>query len=74
VYFLLRVFYALGKAFLLLSVGKRSMSIFTVSHARNKVGMETNQVVKPGAEVIEARVLHEEQHRTGMKMRHAYAH
>jgi hypothetical protein len=73
-YVLLRVLYAVAKAFLLLLVGKKDIHNFTVSNARYKVEKEANQVVKPGADAIESRVLHEEQRRTGTKMRHAYAH
>jgi uncharacterized membrane protein len=70
----LRILYALVKVFFLLLIGKRDIRNFTVSHARNKLERETNQVTKPGTDAIEARVLHDEQHRTGIQMRHAYAH
>jgi hypothetical protein len=73
-YVLIRVLCAVTKAFFLLLMGKRDIRNFTVSRARNKVDKETCQVAKQGADAIEARVLHEEQHRTGMKMQHAFAH
>jgi hypothetical protein len=73
-YVVLRVSYAFAKAFFLLFIGKRNIRSFTVSRVRSKVDNETNQVAKPGADVIEAHVLNEEQRRTGMKMQHAYAH
>jgi hypothetical protein len=73
-YVVLRVFYAIAKALILVLMGKGEMSKFTVSEARSKVDKETSHVARPGAEVIESRVLYEEQHRTGGKMQHAYAH
>ncbi|MGD0096792.1 MAG: hypothetical protein ABSB60_09865 [Terracidiphilus sp.] len=73
-YVVLRVFYAIAKALILLLVGKGEMRRFTVSEARSKLDKETSHVARPGAEVIESRVLYEEQHRTSGKMQHAYAH
>lgn len=73
-YVFLRVLYAAAKVAVLLVMGKRDIRNFTVSQARIKVAKETSQVARPGAEVIEARVLYEEQHRTGVNIRHAYAH
>lgn len=73
-YVLLRVLNAVAKAFVLLLIGKRDIRNFSVSRALNKVDSETQQVAKPGTDAIEARVLHEEQYRTSMKMQHAYAH
>lgn len=74
-YVALRVLFAVAKAFLLLLAGKRDLENFTVSSARIKMDRETSHVAKAGgADVIEARVLYEEQHRTGMKRQPAYAH
>jgi len=73
-YVALRVAYGLSRAFLLLLVGRRDLSIFTISHARGKVDWERSQVAKAGADVIEARVLREEEHRTDAERRQAYAH
>jgi hypothetical protein len=73
-YVLLRVSYAVAKAFVLLPTGRRDIRNFTVSHALNRVEKETRQVAKPGTDVIEARVLHEEQRRTSVKLQHAFAH
>jgi hypothetical protein len=72
-YLMLRVLYALLRVSFLLLIGKRNIRNFTVSHARNKLEKETSQVTKPGTDAIEARVLHDEQRRTGVQMRHAYA-
>jgi hypothetical protein len=72
-YVLCRVSYAVAKALILLPTGRRNIRDFTVSHALSKVEEETRQVAKPGTDVIEARVLHDEQHRTGIKMQHAFA-
>jgi|SRR5208337_4385134 len=73
-YVLLRVFLAVAKALLSLLSGRKGLSNFTVSGARNRVDRETSQVAKAGADVIEARVLQEEQRRTGTKRQPAYAH
>jgi hypothetical protein len=72
-YVFVRVSYSVVKAFLLALIGKRHLSNFTVSHARSKVECERNNVAKAGADVIEARVLQEEQHRMRMKRRPAFA-
>jgi hypothetical protein len=72
-YVALRVFSAVAKALGLLLLGKRSFGTFTVSKARKKVDRETSQVARAGADVIEARVLQEEQGRTGVKNQPAYA-
>jgi hypothetical protein len=73
VYVASRVLYSITKAFLQLVAGKRDIHNFTVSRARNKVDREATEVAKAGVKVIEARVLHEEQHRTAIKRDQAYA-
>lgn len=73
-YVSLRVLCAVAKAFSFLLLGKRNIRNFTVSHVRSKMDWERNLVAKSGTDVIEARVLHEEQRRTGMKRQPAYAH
>jgi hypothetical protein len=73
-YVVLRVSFAVARALFLLLTGKKRLSYFTVSQARCKMEMETKQVARAGADVIEARVLQEEQRRTGFKGRAAFAH
>jgi hypothetical protein len=72
-YVLFRISYAVAKVFLLLLTGKKNLRNFTVSQIQDKVDWERNQVAKSGTGVIEARVLDEEQRRTGMKRQYAYA-
>jgi len=70
----LRVFIAAVKASLMLLEGKKDPRNFNLSRVRIKVDWERNQIAKSGTNMIEARVLHEEQRRASIKSDHAYAH
>jgi hypothetical protein len=70
---LLRVAELLLKAIFLIITGHRSLSQLTVASARYKVARAQSDLTKPGADIIEARVLFEEQRRTSVKERRAYA-
>jgi len=80
-YVFLRVCFSIAKSCVLLLLGKRDISTFTIARARIKVDRETVHVAST-AKVIEARVLHDEQRRVGIeeqqkarvKREHAYAH
>jgi len=73
IYVALRILYAVTKAPLLLLTGKKDIRNFTVSYVRYKMDWERNRVAKSGTDVIEARVLDEEQRRTGIKRNPVYA-
>ena len=73
-YVALRVLYAVAKAIILLLIGRKDLRKFTVSQARNRVDSERKYVAMAGVDVIEARVLQDEQRRTGAKREPAYAH
>jgi hypothetical protein len=73
-YVLLRVLYAGAKALTLLLIGKKDFRRFTVTQARYRVENERKNVARAGVDVIEARVLQDEQRRTGAKREPAYAH
>lgn len=68
-----RVALSVVRALFQLLTGRRSLGHFTVDRARLKVGKEGSEITKTGSQVIEARVLYEEQRRTNVKTRHAYA-
>lgn len=73
-YIVLRISVAVVRAVFLLLIGKKDLSYFTVSLARNKVDWERSQVAKVGGDAIEASVLNEEERRTGTRRQPAYAH
>jgi hypothetical protein len=75
VYIGLKVASSIAKTVFLLVIGRKTLSSFTVVHARMKMDSEGRQVkvTREGAQVIEARVLYEEQRRTGIKPRQVYA-
>jgi len=74
IYLAARVAFSAVRALLLLAVGRRSVSGFMAEHVRLKVSLEGSHMTIAATKAIEARVLHDEQRRTGVEDKHAYAH
>jgi len=61
------------RALLLRATGRKTVSSFTDEHVGLRVSWEGNRVTVAATKAIEARVLHDEQKRTGAEDEHAYA-
>jgi hypothetical protein len=72
-YIVFRVALSITRDCFLFLVGKKGLANFTVDRVRMKVDRDGSQATKAGVQVIEARVLFEEQRRTGVKTQHAFA-
>jgi len=55
------------------AMGRKTMNSFTDEHVGLRVSWEGNRVTIAATKAIEARVLHDEQKRTGVEDEHAYA-